>query len=225
MSADEFSWHPLCLSNAIEASTSAGVKLHGKELVVWRDAAGHAHVWEDRCPHRGMRLSFGFVRGDHLACLYHGWQYDTAGQCRHIPAHPNLDVPATITVPSYKSREWAGIIWTSLDADAAVDEAANSLDVTPVRSIYVELPLDQAVTALSEHGLGAGTAVKQLETGLSLIKAEDDQLIAAFQPVSDSRTALHLVICGPALPEKQRHYALRIEALRHRLEAGVTADV
>ena len=46
------------------------------------------HVWEDRCPHRGMRLSMGFVRSDRIACLYHGWQYGTDGHCLYIPAHP-----------------------------------------------------------------------------------------------------------------------------------------
>ena len=213
-------WHPLCLSASIEPSTSAGAKLFGHELVVWRDGAGNAHVWEDRCPHRGMRLSFGFVRGDHLACLYHGWQYDTAGQCRHIPAHPTLEVPATISVPSYKCREWAGIIWASLDQEATEDEAPSSLETTPVRSIHVELPLDMVMDGLTAFGLGDSAAVKQLEAGLCLIKVDGNQLIAAFQPLSDNRTALHLVICGAASPEKQRHYALQLEALRHHIEAG-----
>ena len=66
---------------------------------MWRDSDGVAHVWEDRCPHRGMRLSLGFVRGDQIACLYHGWRYDAAGQCRYIPAHPQLTPPETIRVP------------------------------------------------------------------------------------------------------------------------------
>src|SRR5580700_5238771 len=70
---------PVGLSLAVEASSSAGTRLLDRELVVWRDNSGAAHVWEDRCPHRGMKLSFGFVRGDHIACLYHGWQYNSGG--------------------------------------------------------------------------------------------------------------------------------------------------
>eukprot|EP01035_Chromulina_nebulosa_P001961 gene1961-biopygen1701 len=104
-------------TNAIEGR---GV-VDGTEIVVWRDNKGAAHVWEDRCPHRGMRMSFGFVRGDHIACLYHGWEYDTAGQCRYIPAHPELEVPATIKVQTYAMEERDGIIWTRLSegGDAA----------------------------------------------------------------------------------------------------------
>jgi nitrite reductase/ring-hydroxylating ferredoxin subunit len=225
MSEDKVRWHPLCLSLSVEKSSSAGVKLLGKELVVWRDEAGKAHVWEDRCPHRGMKLSLGFVRGDHLACLYHGWQYNADGRCRFIPAHPDLDVPATITVPVYGVREWAGIVWAALESDANTEETAENFEATPVRSIYLELPLEEAASALSTIGLGDGTVVKRLESNLCLIKAGDEQLIAAFQPIGDVRTALHLVICGTSSPDRQRHYALALEALRHAIETGAKANV
>lgn len=225
MTADEANWHPLCLSASVEPSTSAGVRLYDKELVVWRDAGGEAHVWEDRCPHRGMKLSLGFVRGDHLACLYHGWQYDTSGRCRHIPAHPDLDVPATISVPAYKTREWAGIIWATLQAGHEADDTIETLATTPVRSIYIDLRLDAALFALLALGLGESSAINRLESNICLIKAAGDQLICAFQPVSKTRTAMHLVICGSAGPEKLRHYALELENLRHRIETGAIADV
>src|ERR1700743_1738579 len=108
-------WHPLGLSHSIGAGSSAGTRLLDRELVVWRDNSCVAHVWEDRCPHRGMRLSFGFVRGDRIACLYHGWQYDTHGQCRLIPAHPDLDVPPTIRVTTYPCSERLGMLWVYSD--------------------------------------------------------------------------------------------------------------
>ena len=40
-----------------------------------------------------MRLSHGFVRSEKLACIFHGWQYDGAGSCVGIPAHPDLAPP------------------------------------------------------------------------------------------------------------------------------------
>ncbi len=101
-------WYPVALSEMIPAGTSAGVVIDGAEIVVWRDTSGAAHTWEDRCPHRGMKLSFGFVRGDHIACLYHGWEYDTGGTCRYIPAHPQLEVPKTICVKTYGVAEAGG---------------------------------------------------------------------------------------------------------------------
>ena len=69
------------------------------------------HVWEDRCPHRGMRLSYGYVRADRIACLYHGWQYGTDGHCLRIPAHPEIKPPPSIMVWRHSCREALGLIF------------------------------------------------------------------------------------------------------------------
>jgi phenylpropionate dioxygenase-like ring-hydroxylating dioxygenase large terminal subunit len=134
-------WYPVALSNGIEAGRSAGTRLFDQELCIWRDTDGMAHAWEDRCPHRGMRLSFGFVRGDRIACLYHGWQYDRLGQCRLIPAHPKLDVPATIRVAKYSCQERLGMLWVYSDREASTPSvpALDERDVTPVRSLTLSV--------------------------------------------------------------------------------------
>jgi len=62
-----------------------------EDLVVWRSASGVLSAWENRCPHRGMRLSHGFVRGESLACAYHGWHFECSGRCHYIPAHPDFN--------------------------------------------------------------------------------------------------------------------------------------
>ena len=59
-------WVPIALSRDVPMGTTRAVILDGQELVVWRGEGRTVQVWEDRCPHRGMRLSFGFVRGDAL---------------------------------------------------------------------------------------------------------------------------------------------------------------
>jgi len=215
----ETAWHPVALSGDLETATSSGIRLLGRELVVWRDDKGDAHVWEDRCPHRGMRLSFGFVRGDHLACLYHGWQYDRTGQCRHIPAHPDLEVPSTITVPVFKTREWAGIIWASLDDSAAPDEALDDIKATPLRSIYLAAALPAAITALCAVGLGNGSEIRQLEGNLCLVKSDGHQLLAAFQPIGADRTGMHVVLLDEATPETLHRFALLLEAFRDGFSA------
>ena len=40
------------------------MKALGRNLVLWRDAAGALNCLEDYCPHRGARLSRGEVLGD-----------------------------------------------------------------------------------------------------------------------------------------------------------------
>ncbi|WP_047457916.1 Rieske (2Fe-2S) protein [Rhizobium rhizogenes] len=211
----EAGWVPVALSASIEPGTSASAVVDGSEIVVWRDNSGKAHVWEDRCPHRGMRLSFGFVRGDHIACLYHGWQYDTAGQCRYIPAHPSLEVPQTIKVPTYFAEERYGIIWATTASAASLPDIDAAMGVTPVRSLYVERGADDTFAALEKAGVStfAGDA--------GILQAGADRLLVAIQVVSPERTAVHIVILGsPAVNAgaKQKHYAQWAEGLRFDLE-------
>ena len=63
--------HAIALCDSIQPGGVHPIQLQDVELVLWRDYAGQAHVWHDRCPHRGMRLSFGFVKENRLTCLYH----------------------------------------------------------------------------------------------------------------------------------------------------------
>jgi nitrite reductase/ring-hydroxylating ferredoxin subunit len=220
-------WHPVGLSHSLEAGSSAGTRLFGKELVIWRDTSGLAHVWEDRCPHRGMKLSFGFVRGDHIACLYHGWQYDRGGYCQYIPAHPDLDVPKTFKVPVYLTKEHSGMIWTTLSENPAalLDAGDRSL---PLRSLYLDCTADVAIAALSAAGLTPFTSRELVDTivhrageTLYAVSSGQDRLLVGVQAISDHRTALHLAICGE--PEHyegkgQHHFLDWALRLRHTIE-------
>src|SRR3984885_4201614 len=146
-------WHPLGLSHTVEAGGSTGTRLLDRELVVWRDNSGIAHVWEDRCPHRGMKLSFAFVPGDPFACLYHGWQYNVGGHCQYIPAHPALDVPKTIKVPVYPVHERSGMAWTTLSENPP-PVPDDDEPVVPLRSLYLGCGVEAAAAALSAVQLG-----------------------------------------------------------------------
>jgi nitrite reductase/ring-hydroxylating ferredoxin subunit len=225
-------WHPVALSTSIEPASSAGTHIGGGEFVVWRDGSGAAHVWEDRCPHRGMKLSFGFVRGDHIACLYHGWQYDAAGRCRYIPAHPDLEVPKTITVPVYRTIEAAGMIWTCRDAEPA-PAPADPGEVVPVRSLYLAGSAEtvlQAVESFPPRPFAGGASPARLGglgANLYRLEAGTGTLLLGLQRLSDERTALHIVIAGPAETysgEGQKHFLAWTAALRHRLESAPAAD-
>jgi nitrite reductase/ring-hydroxylating ferredoxin subunit len=197
-------WHPVGLSHSIEAGSSAGTRLLDQELVVWRDSSGVAHIWEDRCPHRGMKLSFGFVRGDHIACLYHGWQYNNGGHCQYIPAHPALDVPKTIQVPVYPVHERNGMVWTTLSENPpAVPEGDDP--VVALRSLYLGCSFEAAVAALADCRLvpfgtdtPADTNVRRASDTLFAISCAQDRILVGVQALSKARTALHLSIVGSA---------------------------
>lgn len=222
-------WYAVALSEGLEPGTSAGTRLFSREIVIWRDVNGVAHAWEDRCPHRGMRLSFGFVRGDRIACLYHGWQYDAEGQCRYIPAHPDLKVPETICVSSYACREHAGMMWvySELGIERPPDLSFNRSQVTPVRSIYIDCGPSAVVQCLAEGkfppvlaAASARPADTRCESILSLA-LECDELLAAVQPLDEAKTALHLAIAGPSQDRRgagQKKIARWAQELRRDLE-------
>jgi phenylpropionate dioxygenase-like ring-hydroxylating dioxygenase large terminal subunit len=220
-------WHPVGLSYSIEAGSSAGTRLFGQELVVWRDTSGMAHVWEDRCPHRGMKLSFGFVRGDHIACLYHGWQYDRGGYCQYIPAHPELEVPKTFKVPVYLTQEQSGMIWTTLSGNPP-PLPADADQTVPLRSLYLGCGAEAAIAELDKVRLvpfvsraPADTVVDHLTDTLHAVSTGNDRLLIGVQTISEARTALHLTICGsPELYEGagQRHFLDWALQLRRAIE-------
>lgn len=211
-------WIPVALSADIEAGTSAGTLVNGEERVVWRDEKGEIHVWEDRCPHRGMRMSFGFVRGDHIACLYHGWRYDTGGQCRYIPAHPDLDVPQTIKVPTFAATERAGIIWMAPEGADAEDLSTLHETAEAVRSLYLALSTNAALLAVTGAPPEGYSPVPGAPDTVTLQGNNATVLIAA-QPRDTSRTALHITVSGNSSAATRRTLALWAIDLRNRLEA------
>ena len=104
-------WHPVAASDSLAAGTSRPFMLLGRELVAWRTADGTLHAAEDRCPHRGTRLSIGRIDGNTLVCAYHGWRYASSGQCVHIPAHPELTPPGSARLAMHHARERHGLVW------------------------------------------------------------------------------------------------------------------
>ena len=216
-------WVPVALSNAIEPSTSAGTLIDGQEVVVWRDGKGSAHVWEDRCPHRGMRMSFGFVRGDHIACLYHGWEYDAAGQCRHIPAHPDLEVPATIRVRTFAAEERNGVIWTRLADGADPALIPETGPATPVRTIHAASTMDAAEASLTRAAEAPG-AMTKTGTDRWCLNAAGLDLIVAGQRLKPNRVGLHILIAGVADASQCLRAARWAEGLRLALEDPRMAD-
>jgi nitrite reductase/ring-hydroxylating ferredoxin subunit len=214
-------WSAIALSADIEPGTAAGARLAGRELVVWRDAAGEAHVFDDRCPHRGMKLSFGFVRGNEIACLYHGWRYDRAGLCRAIPAHPDLDVPATIRVARYTVSERLGLVWVSLSEEEPPPPVLSpDRLVTPLRSLFVECDAKAVRAAL----IAAGGSVD--DAGLWRLSVAGCPLLIALRDCGGGRSALQCLIDQRPdhLPLEARHAVVRwTSAFRDALEGSAVS--
>jgi len=78
-------WYPVVPSYRVQG-TPLGITRLGENIALWRDTAGQVHAIEDRCPHRGARISLGWNLGDRLACWYHGVEVDGTGRIVDVPA-------------------------------------------------------------------------------------------------------------------------------------------
>jgi phenylpropionate dioxygenase-like ring-hydroxylating dioxygenase large terminal subunit len=189
-------WIPIALARDVPAGTTRAVLLEGRELVIWR-GEDTAHVWEDRCPHRGMRLSLGFVRDNSLNCLYHGWQYGASSSCIRIPAHPDLTVPPTIRANAYEAAEAGGLVWVRL---AGEGELPALPDATPVLSFAVEV-----------DGLDGPSLTIPFEGG---------QLVLRWHRAGPGRIMVHAVLLGAG---DVLRAAAFLRGMRDEMEQGVAA--
>jgi len=103
-------WYPILPSWAVRDSP-VGITRLGEKIAVWRDEDGQPHAIEDRCPHRGARLSMGWNLGDKLGCWYHGTEVDSEGVVIDVPAVDNCPMKGEKKVHGYPLTEVRGAIF------------------------------------------------------------------------------------------------------------------
>lgn len=106
-------WHPVAYSSDVESQPTA-VRLCDTDIVVVR-LGGRVRAFADLCPHRGARLSLGWVEEDQIRCAYHGWSYDGDGICTLIPSCLDQRIPAKARLRSYLCVESGGLVWVCLE--------------------------------------------------------------------------------------------------------------
>ena len=106
-------WVPACLSSEL---TSDGdplrVLLLGEPLIAFRDSAGRVGILDHRCPHRCASLFFGRNEEGGLRCVYHGWKFDTAGNCLDMPNLPaDQHFRDKVKAKAYPVAERGGLVY------------------------------------------------------------------------------------------------------------------
>ncbi|CAL4944969.1 unnamed protein product [Urochloa decumbens] len=87
-------WYPLAPVCDLDPGAPHGKTVLGLAVVAWYDrafAGGEWRVFADACPHRLAPLSEGRIDGQgRLQCVYHGWCFGGAGDCKFIHQAPAL---------------------------------------------------------------------------------------------------------------------------------------
>jgi len=180
-------WTPVALSHALFRGEVRPAFTPALSIALWRDSQGTAHATHTRCPHRGMNLAYGFVRDQNLACAYHGWQYDAAGQCVYIPAHPELPPARSICATVHACVEVGGVIFVR---DAVNDDdTSNKAPVEPTKpQVGVRTVIINCRADVIYDSLGADTSDRWVKP------KRTDNIVCAIQALPDSRTAIHVLI-------------------------------
>lgn len=106
-------WQPIYRGQDLPAGCAIPVRIMGEDLTLYRGEGGKAHIVSFRCAHRGAQLSTGWVEGDCIRCLYHGWKYDDSGQCIEQPGEDE-SFAAKVRIQSYPTEEYLGLIFVYL---------------------------------------------------------------------------------------------------------------
>jgi phenylpropionate dioxygenase-like ring-hydroxylating dioxygenase large terminal subunit len=107
-------WLPALLAEELPENDSppVRVKILSERLIAFRDSDGRYGLIDEFCAHRGVSLWFGRNEEHGLRCPYHGWKYDTNGQCIDVPSEPiESGFCGKIKLTSYPCVELGDVLW------------------------------------------------------------------------------------------------------------------
>ena len=236
--------HPVAAGADLVPRHVVRSRLFGRRLAIWRADDGFINIWEDRCIHRGMRLSAGVNDGAELVCQYHGWRYSNRnGNCSYIPAHPGEAPARSLCVPSFACAERYGLVWSGSapDAEPPAIPALEGREVLVLRSLPVDAPAAAALAELARYRfqpaatLGSDTATTTVSDAgpysVTVTATGDTGSSVVFfvQPADAGRCVIRPVLSPAPPPEARlatlRHHADRLEEIRAQLEDSRPAEV
>lgn len=107
-------WFPVARIQDV-STTPQRVTLLDVNMALYQTESGSIHLVRDICPHRGVPLTKGWVKGEHIVCPYHGLEYNQHGKCTKIPAQPDLTkISDRFSLTTFPVVEKYGLVWTSL---------------------------------------------------------------------------------------------------------------
>jgi phthalate 4,5-dioxygenase oxygenase subunit len=108
-------WLPACLTEEIAEPDSAPIRVRmlGEDLVAFRDSSGEVGLVAAYCAHRLAPLFYGRNEECGIRCVYHGWKFDTQGNCVDMPSEPPYSkFRLRVSIKAYPTMEAGGVIWT-----------------------------------------------------------------------------------------------------------------
>jgi nitrite reductase/ring-hydroxylating ferredoxin subunit len=156
-----FGWFAVAWSQHLSVGAVVAHRAFGRDLVLWRDEDGAAHVHDAFCPHLGAHLGHGGrVAGGELVCPFHGWEFDADGRNTCIPYSERTNAKARLRTYPVLERNGLVMVWyhpndTPPEWDIpVVDEfAPEPAEFAPAVCRY--FVIDTAWQEMAENGVDA----------------------------------------------------------------------
>ena len=103
-------WMPVLRSEDLPKGHAKPIRIMSEDFAVYRGESGQAQVIDYRCPHRGAQMHLGWVEGDDIRCVYHGWKFECGGQCIEQPAE-EAGFARKVRIGTYATREYLGLVF------------------------------------------------------------------------------------------------------------------
>lgn len=144
-------WYPVEFASKVKTDTLVPIELFEEDWVIFRDAEGNPGCIRDACAHRACPLSLGEMKDGCVQCPYHGWEYDTSGECVHRPSIPSKNGMKNLAIASLPCVERDGFIfvWPGNETPPAEADVFTALSPPKGFTVHAEISIE----ADCEHGL------------------------------------------------------------------------
>ncbi len=198
-------WQPVAgLNELTDASPTKFVRALGEDLVLFRDKKGNVGLLADHCSHRGASLLYGRVEERGISCAYHGWLYDTQGNCLETPAEPDGSMfHLTVKQRAYPVEKLFGLYWAYLGPMPAPPIRKLDIMQYPIKEVSMEIEYDANWVQVVENNVdGSHIFVLHQDT----IAMRRDQKASRDKVTSTTRGRLDDLV---SLEYKEESYGIR----------------
>jgi 3-ketosteroid 9alpha-monooxygenase subunit A len=156
-----YGWFSVAWSHELAVGAVQPYRAFGRDLVLWRDTDGGAHLHDAFCPHLGAHLGVGgTVQGGELVCPFHGWQFDADGRNTCIPYSERTNGRARLHQYPVRERNGQVMAWYHPDDRAPMWDIPEVPEFAPDHPEWAPpvtrfFTIDTAWQEMAENGVDA----------------------------------------------------------------------
>lgn len=210
-------WIPVLLSSELPKPDCPPIRvsLLGEKLIAFRNSNGKVGLLSEKCPHRRASLFFGRNEEGGIRCAYHGWKFDTNGNCVDMPSEPSVsNFRQKIKQTAYVTEEKGGLVWAYLGQEASIPDLPSFpwIDL-PANNVHITKRLERTNWIQGLEGGIDSAHSNFLHSSLAAFRQTPEWMEKAAK-ASDLRAKYHALDRSPVFTAEDTDYGVRVGARR-----------